>query len=355
MKKSNPISFKNQIFYIGIDVHKRSWTVTIRMNGMKLKTFSMNPRPDELFNYLRRNYPGGIYKTTYEAGFCGFWIHRDLIEHGIDSIVIHAADVPTTNKEKLNKTDKIDSKKLARELENNNLNSIYVPSNKEQQLRSLCRLRERYTSHSTRLKNRIKGHLAFFGVELPPDYELAHWSANFIRHLESMCIEKNPGTDYLRFSIDELKEQRKRILQVTQSLRGYIKQTPIWDKVIRNLLSIPGVGFITAMTLYTEIIDICRFENLNTLASFVGLVPTSHSSGEHEKNGGITPRRNPHLRYLLIESAWIAVRADPSMLKTFTELSKRMKKSKAIIRIARKLLNRIRFVWKNESEYKCFC
>ena len=355
MKKSNPVSFKNQIFYIGIDVHKRSWTVTIRMNGMKLKTFSMNPRPDELFNYLRRNYPGGIYKTTYEAGFCGFWIHRDLIEHGIDSIVIHAADVPTTNKEKIHKTDKIDSKKLARELENNNLNSIYVPSNKEQQLRSLCRLRERYTSHSTRLKNRIKGHLAFYGVELPPDYELAHWSANFIRHLESMCIEKNPGTDYLRFSIDELKEQRKRILQVTQSLRGYIKQTPIWDKVIRNLLSIPGVGFITAMTLYTEIIDICRFENLNTLASFVGLVPTSHSSGEHEKNGGITPRRNPHLRYLLIESAWIAVRADPSMLKTFTELTKRMKKSKAIIRIARKLLNRIRFVWKNESEYKCFC
>jgi transposase len=127
MKKSNLISFENQVFYIGIDVHKRSWAVTIRMDGMVLKTYSMNPDPAELARSLKRNYPGGIYKTTYEAGFCGFWIHRDLLEHGIDNIVIHAADVPTTNKEKVNKTDKVDSKKLAKELENNNLNSIYVP------------------------------------------------------------------------------------------------------------------------------------------------------------------------------------------------------------------------------------
>ena len=354
MKKSNPISFENQVFYIGIDVHKRSWTVTIRTNGMILKTYSMNPDPAELAKSLARNYPGGIYKTTYEAGFCGFWIHRDLLKHGIDNIVAHAADVATTNKEKVNKTDKVDSKKLAKELEKNGLNSIYVPGNWEQQLRSLCRLRERYTSHSTRLKNRIKGHLAFYGVDLPPNNELSHWSANFIRHLEGMCNERKPGVDCLRFSIDELKEQRKRILNVTQSLRSYIQQTPTWDKVIRNLLSIPGVGFITAATLYTEIIDICRFENLDKLASFVGLVPTSHSSGEHEKNGGITPRKNPHLRYLIIEAAWIAVRSDSSMLKAFTKLTRRMKKSAAIVKMARKLLNRIRFVWKNETQYKCF-
>jgi transposase len=355
MKKSNPISFENQVFYIGIDVHKRSWTVTIRMNGMVIKTYSMNPDPDELARYLKRNYPGGIYKTAYEAGFCGFWIHKQLTELGISNIVIHAADVPTTNKEKVNKTDKVDSKKIAKELENDNLNSIYVPGNWEQQLRSLCRLRSRLVSHSTRLKNRIKGHLAFYGVSLPENHELTHWSANFIRYLESMCIEKNPGVDYLRFSIDELKEQRKRILTVTQSLRAYLRQTPIWDTVIRNLISIPGIAFLTAATLYTEIIDISRFEHLDKLASFVGLVPTSHSSGEHESNGRITPRKNPHLRYLIIEAAWTAVRTDPSMLKAFTELTKRMKKSAAIVRIARKLLNRIRFVWKNETQYKCFC
>ena len=127
-KEDNVINFKNQIFYIGIDIHKRSWTVTIRNNRMELKTYSMNPVPEELAEYLKRNYPGGIYKSAYEAGFCGFWIHQKLIKYGIDNIVIHAADVPTTNKEKVTKTDKVDSRKLARELENSNLNSIYVPN-----------------------------------------------------------------------------------------------------------------------------------------------------------------------------------------------------------------------------------
>lgn len=354
-KNTNTVSFENQVFYIGIDVHKRSWTVTIRMNGMVIKTYSMNPDPSELAKYLKRNYQGGIYKTAYEAGFCGFWIHKQLTEHGIDNIVIHAADVPTTNKEKLNKTDKVDSKKIAKELENNNLNSIYVPGNWEQQLRSLCRLRSRLVSHRTRLKNRIKGHLAFFGIPLPENHELSHWSANFIRYLEGMCIEQKPGFDYLRFCIEELKDQRKRILTVTQTLRTYIKQTPIWENVIQNLTSIPGVAFLTAATLYTEIMDINRFENINKLAAFVGLIPTSDSSGEHEKHGGITSRKNQHLRYLIIEASWIAVRTDPSMLKAFTDLTRRMKKNAAIVRIARKLLNRIRFVWKNEIQYKCFC
>ena len=130
MKKNSSIgNFENQVFYIGIDVHKRSWTVTIRTNNMFLKTFSMNPSPEELAKHLKKNYPDGIYKSTYEAGFCGFWIHKQLTELGIDNIVIHAADVPTTHKEKITKTDKVDSKKLAKELEHQNLNGIYIPNN----------------------------------------------------------------------------------------------------------------------------------------------------------------------------------------------------------------------------------
>lgn len=354
MKEANTINFENQVFYVGLDVHKRSWTVTIRLDGMRLKTFSMNPNPKELAKYLKRNYPGGTYKTAYEAGFCGFWIHRELIENGIDNIIIHAADVPTTNKEKVNKTDKVDSRKLAKELENNNLTPIYIPMNWELQLRSLCRLRNRLVSHSTRLKNRIKGHLNFYGVKFPERNEMAHWSANFIKYIESMCKGRKPGAEYLRITLDELKDERKRILKVTRSLRSYIKRTPAWNKIIRNLLSIPGVGFLTAVTLYTEIIDINRFKNLARLASFVGVIPSLHASGEHETSQGITPRKNPHLRHLIIEAAWISVRSDPGMLQDFTKLTKRMKKSAAIVRIAKKLLNRIRFAWKNETPYQCF-
>lgn len=159
-RNSNAISFENQVFFIGIDVHKRNWSVTIRNSGMCLKTYSINPDPSELAKSLKRNYPGGIYKSAYEAGFCGFWIHKQLIENGIDNIVINPADVPTTNKEKVYKTDKVDSRKLAKELENSNLEAIYVPDNWDMQIRSLCRLRERLVSHTTRLKNRL-----LFGIK----------------------------------------------------------------------------------------------------------------------------------------------------------------------------------------------
>ena len=267
----------------------------------------------------------------------------------------HAADVPTTNKQKVNKTDKVDSKKLAKELENQNLNAIYVPSNSQQQIRSLCRLRYQETKHSSRLKNRIKGHLHYYGIELPPESEFSHWSANFIKHLEAGCDKNKPGSEYLLICLDELKAQRKRILEVTRSLRRYVmKSESKSGNIIRFLISIPGIGFVTAVTLYTEIIDIKRFVNLGHLSSFVGLSPSCSSSGDRETITGLTPRRNRYLRHLIIEAAWIAARRDPALLKSFTELIKRMKKSNAIIRIARKLLNRIRYVWKNETTYQCF-
>lgn len=354
-QKDNTINFENQVFYIGIDVHKNSWSVTIRTNHMELKTYSMKPDPKELINYLKRNYPGGTYKSTYEAGFCGFWIHKQLTEGGVDNIVIHAADVPTTHKEKVTKTDKVDSRKLSKELENQNLNAIYVPNDSQQQIRSLCRLRYQATKHSSRLKNRIKGFLHYYGVELPPDIECSHWSANFIKYLEAGCDKNNPGSEYLLICLDELKAQRKRILELTRSLRRYVRESKgKASDIIRFLISIPGIGFVTAITLYTEIVDISRFSNLDRLASFVGLSPSCSSSGDKEKITGLTSRRNRYLRHLIIEAAWIAARRDPALLKSFTELSKRMKKSNAIIRIARKLLNRIRFVWNNETIYQCF-
>ncbi|MDP6477410.1 MAG: transposase [Nitrospinaceae bacterium] len=146
-------------YYIGIDVHKKSWKVTFRANGMELKTFSMDPSPVKLAKHMNRVYPNGIYVSAYEAGFCGFWIHNELVAHGIANSVVHAADVPTTKNEKVHLRDKVDSRKLARELENGSLNAIYIPDQVPQELRTLCRLRKSCSGQVTRVKNRIKSNL----------------------------------------------------------------------------------------------------------------------------------------------------------------------------------------------------
>jgi transposase len=108
---------------------------------------------------------------------------------------------------------------------------------------------------------------------------------------------------------------------------------------------------IVAVTLLSELETILRFKNLDKLCSFVGLVPRTNTSGENDKTGKITSRSNKPLRGIIIEAAWIASRNDPALAQCYLELCKRMKPNKAIIKIAKKLLNRIRYVMKNEKEY----
>jgi transposase len=108
------LDFKGQNIYVGIDVHLKSWSVTVLSEHSVLKKFSQNPDAESLHKYLTGNYPGAKYNSGYEAGFCGFWIHRRLVELGINNIVVNPADVPTMSKEKLRKTDAVDCGKLAR-------------------------------------------------------------------------------------------------------------------------------------------------------------------------------------------------------------------------------------------------
>jgi len=350
MYKNKGIDFTGQDFFLGIDVHARQWNVTIRHNNMELKTCSMDPSPSVLTRYMERHYPGGNYHSVYEAGFCGFWPHRELTKLGFENIVVHPPDVPTSHKEKDRKDDPVDSRKLSRELEKGDLTAIYVPDEFHQQLKSLVRLRGRITESTTRVKNRIKGYLYYNGIPIPPHSELSHWSNNFISWLEELEFSSQPGKEYLRICLDELRSHRRRLASVTRSLRKYARETGI-SETIKLLCSVPGIGFVTAISFYAELMDMGRFPNLDHLASYIGLVPSIYSSDTREKNRGLTKRRNRYLRYLIIEAAWVAVRKDPVLLYKFNELSRRMKKQDAIIRIAKKLLSRIRYVWRTGMPY----
>ncbi|MHA2183208.1 MAG: IS110 family RNA-guided transposase [Promethearchaeota archaeon] len=340
-------SFDGQDFFIGIDVHRKNWVVSIRYHHMELKTFSMNPSPQQLFHHLSKNYPNGNYYSVYEAGFCGYWIHRNLHELGINNIVVNPADIPTTNKEKDRRRDPIDSRKLARELENRSLTGIYIPSEKQQALRSVSRLYYHTSKDRARIKNRIKSYLHFHGIEIPRVDEISHWSGKFINWLRNIPFEQQEDHYFLDRLIYDLEQKRKETLELLRYMRVLCKDI----SVIKYLRSIYGIGFITSFTLYTELMDMHRFNSMDHLASFIGLVPSVSSSDERENVRGLTYRYSKYLRNQLIESAWVAVRLDPALTHCFSQYIKRMSKQKAIIRIAKKLLNRVRYVWLNQKEY----
>src|ERR1035437_9932563 len=123
---SKLLDFTDKPIFIGLDVHKKSWAVTLYSDEFELKTFTQPPNPDVLVKYLNQHYPGAKFKAVYEAGFSGFWAQRELSRLGICCHIIHPADVPTSDKEKRQKTDKMDSRKLSRVCKGGDFKAIYI-------------------------------------------------------------------------------------------------------------------------------------------------------------------------------------------------------------------------------------
>lgn len=347
MKQGTQLDFSGQNFFAGIDVHKNSWKVCIRSEQMELKTFSQNPSAKELSNHLKRNYPSAIYKVVYEAGFCGFSYQREFIKEGINCLVVHPADVPTSDKDKQRKSDTVDCRKLGKTLSEGGLTGIFIPGIEQQDDRGIIRFYQQMVKDQTRSKNRIKSWLHFQGVIIEQDDK--HWSNNFIKWLKELSL-----TPAARLNLDLLLQSygqvRGMVLAATRQVRTLSRQSR-YQKEIELLRTIPGIGEITALLFVTEIGDINRFKELDSLCDYVGLVPKVHGSGDKDVVLGLTHRGHHQLREKLIEASWRAIRLDPVMTMVYNGYCKRMIKNKAIIKIARKMLNRIRFVMKNQTDY----
>jgi transposase len=347
-------SFKDQSFYVGIDYHKKSWQVTILGEQYEHKTMSQNPDPDLLASYLKRNFPGGNYHAVYEAGFSGFESCRKLNQLGVNCLVIHPADVPTSEKEKLQKTDKSDSRKLARSLRSNEFEAIHIPDPELEADRALVRQRFRLVKDIGRTKNRVKSLLFQFGIPIPDRFtasQTRHWSKVYINWLKELSIDRLSLRQVLDNYIAIGESQRKDLLLINKQVRD-LSLTEAYKNNYILLLSVPGIGLMTAITILVQIGDVGRFERLDDLCNYIGLVPKMYGSGEKMQVGKMIKRGRKELKIMLIEASWEAIRKDPALMLKFNELSKRMHKNKAIVRIARKMLSRIRFVLLNRQPYE---
>lgn len=350
MKKGTRLDFTGQSIYVGLDVHKKSWSVSIFSEQCEHKRFNQDPKTDTLVHYLKKNFPGATYHAAYEAGFSGFWAHDQLREQGVNCLVVHPADVPTTNKERTTKRDQVDCRKIARHLRHGDLRGIYVPPRLQLEDRSLVRTRQNLVRKQTRCKNQIKALLHYYGQYPSAEEVEGSWSQSFMRWLESLRMKGNSGDRVMQIHLEELRYLRGLIVSLNRDLL-LLSREPAYRESVRRLKTVPGVSTLTAMIFLTELVDIDRFASLDRLASYVGLIPDIRASGESERVGGLTFRRNPQLRAVLIEAAWVAARKDPVLLLAFNTYSRRMKKTVAIVKIARKLLNRMRYVLKNQMDY----
>lgn len=342
--------FAGQNIYVGIDTHFKSWSVSIYSDEFELKTFSQQPDVDQLVTHLRTNYPQANYHLAYEAGFSGFWIQRSFAQKGIDCQVIHPADVPSSDKENKRKTDKVDSRKIAKGIKNGVLNAIYVPDEQIEADRLLVRTRTNIVHDLTSVKNRVKAFLKIRGIIIPAIFKTGNWTNRFIKWLREIELTEPSNKAALLTYIEEMEFLMAREKQLRLTLKT-LSNTERYLINMKALTSVPSIGLIAAMTLLTELGDINRFKKIDHLCSYCGLTPNSHSSGETERVSGMSRRGNPFVKTVLIECSWMALRKDPALLLYYKQLIPRMNGNKAIVKVARKLLNRIRYVLKSQNEY----
>jgi transposase len=343
------VDFTNKSIFVGIDVHKKSWSITLYYENRYIRTFNQPPSVDSLTKLLKSEYAGANFLCGYESGFSGFWIQRQFLQKGITCHVLNTADIPHSQKHKTTKTDAVDSQVIAQALSAGIVHPIYIPDVETESHRSLIRHRKRILCDIRRCKCRIRSFLFQFGYVVPEAFG-SNWSNRFLKWLKDFEINESVSRTTLNHMIEQLELIRGNLLRINRDIRQ-LQKSDRYAALIALLSSVPGIGPLTSLTLITEIAEIKRFNSFRHLNSFVGLYPMEYSSGEHEYKGKITIRNNPYLRESLIEAAWIAIRHDPALMLVFEEWKRRMTAKRAIVKIARKLLSRIRYVWMNERYY----
>lgn len=336
--------YTEKTIFIGVDVHKKTYALAAICDGVLVKRDTIKADPQVLITYLKKRFGTGTIKTAYEAGFCGFYLHRALEAAEIKNIVVHAAAIEVSNDRV--KTDKRDSLKIAIHLSQGRLKGIHVPTVEREDQRTITRLRDTFCRERTRITCQIKSLLYLHGF-IPAD-DKRRASEKWINGLSK--YEMTPG---VKFAIEKFVTMWIEFNQKIKEIDIELKSQAIKDRATDVVYqSAPGIGPTSARILANELGDLQQFENERQLSSFVGVTPSEHSSGEHVRQGHITKQGKPILRKILVQAAWTAIRYDKELRFVYNRIATRAGCKRAIIAIARKLIGRIRACFVKETLYE---
>lgn len=336
--------YTGKIIYVGVDVHKKTYSVTVICDETIVKRDTLKAEPQGLISYLKKRFGSGKIKTAYEAGFCGFHLHRALGAAGIENIVVHAAGIETSNSRV--KTDKRDSLKIAAHLSEGKLRNVYIPTIEQEDNRTVTRLRDTFCKEKTRTGNQIKSLLFLHGL-IPADNK-KKVSLKWIKGLSQ--FEMTPG---VRFSVEALATMWLQLDTKIKEIDMELKKQAVKDKSIDGMYqAASGIGPTSARVLANELGDLQQFKNQRQLYSYIGFTPCEHSSGEHTRQGHITKQGKPIVRKVLVQAAWVAIRHDKELQEIYERIAKKSGAKKAIVAVARRLIGRIRACFRTGESYK---
>ena len=339
--------FENKDIYVGIDVHKKRWVITVRTYDLELKTFSMQADAEELEKFLIDNYKDALLHIVYECCFSGFWIYDYFKERGYEIIVTPTNRIYRDGS--IVKTDKIDSRKLAFQHSRRLLREVKVPTEKVREYRSIFRIYDKEKMREGQLLRQIRCILEV--KNHPMKWE--KWNKQFIDKLKEVRFQEKIFNSKFAQLIREYEYVKEQIKDTEKRIKEISEDEELGER-IKRIEQINGIGIISAVRLVVYLFDFKgRFERGEKLVHYVGLTPGEHSSGEEIIRSRTGLVGNKQLRSIIIQLAWVAVRKDGNLLNKFERVYKRNgSKQKAIVAVARKLMMKIYAITEKEEEYE---
>jgi transposase len=339
--------YKDKKIYVGIDVHKKRWVVSVRTYDLELKTFSMSASAEELEKILVNNYKEAHLHIVYECCFSGFWIYDYFHEKGYDIIVTPTNRIYRDGS--IVKTDKIDSRKLAFQHSRGLLRKVKVPTMKIREYRSIFRIYDKEKMREGQILRQIRCILECKNQEL----KWEKWNKEFIEKLKLVSFQEDIFNRKFKTLIKEYEFVKEQIKDTEKRIKEIGEDEELKDK-IKRIEQINGIGIISSVRLVVYLFDMQgRFESGEKLVHYVGLTPGEQSSGEEiirSRTGLIGSRQ---LRSIIIQLAWVAVRKDGSLLNKYERVYRSSgSKQKAIVAVARKLMMKVHAITEKEEGYE---
>ncbi len=291
--------------FIGLDVHKDTIAVAIAPAGREAPQYhgeiANTPKAiRKLVERLSRHFEGLLLLFCYEAGPCGYELHRQLLEMGHDCFVVAPSLIPKKPGERI-KTDRRDACKLARALRSGDLTAVWVPDEEQEAMRDLTRARNDMKAQERAARQQLNAFVLRHRHSWPSNK--TRWTQTHYNWLESLKFAHDWQQVVLQEYIEAVKAATQRVTDITAQMERILPQWSL-APIVYSLMALRGIDKLAAMVLLAELGDISRFTSPKQLMSFLGLVPCEHSSGGRRQQGAITKTGNSHARRMLVESAW---------------------------------------------------
>ena len=335
--------------HVGLDVSKESTQVcVVDADGRVVFEGRAATDPDALARVLARRAPGAE-RVGLEMGAMASWLWHGLRAHGLPAICIDARHAHAALSTRMNKTDRNDARGIAELMRTGWFREVRARSGEAQSLRALLSARAQVLRMRADLQNQVRGLLKERGIRMPRAV-----GAMVRRRVREAVEGRVAPDDPMAAILAAFLRLHEQLREEQRAMDERIKAAAAGDEATRRLMTVPGVGFVTATCFRHTIDEAGRFSSSSTVGAYLGLTPRRWQSGETDRTGRISKRGSSVMRALLFEAATVLMHrvSRPCALKAWAlALAKRIGARRAKVALARKLAVVLHAIWVDGTEF----